>query len=190
MFNPTKSLEVLAYLGINYQLTEIAIDGNPISSTTKFKNMLIASVPNLKVLDDEKVAELDREVAKQYFLMHNLTLPKFAGNSKVLKNEKEIDFNDFVSGKEPAPKKVKFADIDEDHEGDWQSNEILKLNNKIIELSLQNADLYSKLDAKNYTSTYRENTRLSLEVKNVYILAKENLDLKEDIERLESISHD
>jgi internalin A len=38
IFNGQKSLEIFAYLGINYKLREISIDGNPISSTTRFKN--------------------------------------------------------------------------------------------------------------------------------------------------------
>ena len=38
VFNAQKSLEIFAYLGINYKLREISIDGNPISSTTRFKN--------------------------------------------------------------------------------------------------------------------------------------------------------
>jgi len=47
IFNGAKSLEVLAFLGINYKLRDISIDGNPISSTTRFKNQLILSIPKL-----------------------------------------------------------------------------------------------------------------------------------------------
>ena len=38
IFNAQRTLEIFAYLGINYKLREISIDGNPISSTTRFKN--------------------------------------------------------------------------------------------------------------------------------------------------------
>jgi internalin A len=38
IFNPEKSLQIFAFLGINYKLRDISIDGNPISSTTRFKN--------------------------------------------------------------------------------------------------------------------------------------------------------
>lgn len=38
IFNGQKTLEIFAYLGINYKLREISIDGNPITSTTRFKN--------------------------------------------------------------------------------------------------------------------------------------------------------
>jgi Leucine-rich repeat (LRR) protein len=75
IFNAQKSLEVLAFLGINFKLREISIDGNPISSTTKFKHQLIASIPKLLVLDDEKLSELDREIAEQFFIVHNIEKP-------------------------------------------------------------------------------------------------------------------
>lgn len=65
----------MCYLGIYGKLRDISIDGNPITSTTKFKNQLIASIPKLEVLDDEKVSELDKEVAEQYFKMHDLEKP-------------------------------------------------------------------------------------------------------------------
>jgi len=77
VFNAQKSLEVLAYLGVNYKLREISIDGNPITSTTRFKNQLILSIPKLEVLDDEKVQQLDRDVANQYFEMHKIAKPVF-----------------------------------------------------------------------------------------------------------------
>ena len=64
IFNSKSTLEVLAYLGINFKLREISIDGNPISSTTRFKNQLLTSIPKLKMLDEERIEELDREVAK------------------------------------------------------------------------------------------------------------------------------
>jgi Leucine-rich repeat (LRR) protein len=55
IFNSEKSLEIFAYLGVHYKLREISIDGNPISSTTKFKNQLILSIPKLETLDEERI---------------------------------------------------------------------------------------------------------------------------------------
>jgi Leucine-rich repeat (LRR) protein len=78
IFNSQKSLEILAYLGINYKLRDISIDGNPISSTTKFKYQLIMSIPKLQVLDDERIQQLDLDVAEQYFEVHNIPKPEFA----------------------------------------------------------------------------------------------------------------
>ena len=37
ILNGPKSLEILAFLGIYYKLREVSIDGNPITSTVKFK---------------------------------------------------------------------------------------------------------------------------------------------------------
>lgn len=75
IFNQQKSLEVLAFLGINYKLRSIAIDGNPISSTCKFRYSLIASIPKLEILDDEQIQELDKDVAEQYFEVNNIPRP-------------------------------------------------------------------------------------------------------------------
>lgn len=63
-------------------MRDISIDGNPISSTTKFKYSLIISIPKLQVLDDERVKDLDRDVAEQYFQVHNFAVPKFAEKVK------------------------------------------------------------------------------------------------------------
>lgn len=52
---------------------------------------------------------------------------------------------------------MKFKDIDEDHEGSWQDNELKKLNARVIELSDENADLKKKLEKKNYERVYKEN---------------------------------
>jgi len=70
IFNFDQTLDTLTTLGVTYCLKEISIDGNPITSTTKFKNSLLLSIPSLEMLDDERVQELDREVAQQYFEMH------------------------------------------------------------------------------------------------------------------------
>ena len=66
--------------------------------------------------------------------MHSIPLPPFAlKNQQKSKEEKQIAFDDFVKGKVPTEeqidskvtnKKVKFQDIDDDHEGDWQTTEI------------------------------------------------------------------
>lgn len=203
IINAQKSLEVLCYLGINFKLNDISIDGNPISSTTKFKNQLILSIPNLETLDDEQVSELDREVAIQYFEMHNIQRPIFAKKAKEIESpQSKVSFDDFVKGKDTAStvhstpqtgkKLVRFTsgDIDDDHEGDWQANEIKKLNERICELSVDNSDLRQKLNQKHYTQVYKDNQMLQLEVKNMYILQEENKDLREDMERLKKMSYD
>ena len=68
IFNFEKALEIIAELVIKEKLTEISIDGNPISSSIKFKYSLIyVAASRLKVLDDDKIGELDHEIAIQYF---------------------------------------------------------------------------------------------------------------------------
>lgn len=64
------------------------------------------------------------------------------------------------------------------------------MNKRIIDLQQENSDLRSKLDQKNYTRTYKENKRLELEIKNMYILQEENNDLREDLERLKNLSYE
>lgn len=81
---------------------------------------------------------------------------------------------------------MKFVDIDDDHEGDWQTNEIQKLTAKVEEMARENADLRRKLDEKAYTETYKENQRLQLQLKNMFILMEENKDLREELETFQN----
>jgi hypothetical protein len=55
---------------------------------------------------------------------------------------------------------------------------------------MENADLRKKLEKKNYDQVYKENTRLNMELKSMYIVMEENKDLKEDLDRLKNISYD
>lgn len=69
---------------------------------------------------------------------------------------------------------MKFSSIDDDHEGDWQTHEISKLNKLVTDLMHENTDLRSKLDQKLYSQTYKDNQRLELELKSMYILQEQN----------------
>ena len=51
-----------------------------------------------------------------------------------------------------------------------ESDEIKRLHEQIADLVMQNTELTKKLDKKNYEDVYRENKRLQLELKNMYIL--------------------
>jgi hypothetical protein len=55
---------------------------------------------------------------------------------------------------------------------------------------MENSDLRKKLEKKNYDQVYKENTRLNMELKSMYIVMEENKDLKEDLDRLKNISYD
>lgn len=65
---------------------------------------------------------------------------------------------------------MKFTDIDEDHEGDWQDNEIKKLSNTVSNLLAENNDLKKKLEKKKYDQVYNDNKLLQMELKNMYII--------------------
>ena len=60
----------------------------------------------------------------------------------------------------------------------------------MVDLVAENADLRKKLEKKNYDKTYKENARLQLELKSMYIIMEENKDLKEDLNRLKALSYD
>jgi hypothetical protein len=95
-----------------------------------------------------------------------------------------------VVTKDPL-KKVKFAGaIDDDHEGDWQNQEIKKYQKTVADLLLENTDLRKKLEKKNYDQAYKDNARMVMELKNMYIIMEENKDLREDLNRLKGISYD
>jgi hypothetical protein len=60
----------------------------------------------------------------------------------------------------------------------------------VTDLGMENSDLRKKLEKKNYDQVYKENTRLNMELKSMYIVMEENKDLKEDLDRLKNISYD
>ena len=50
--------------------------------------------------------------------------------------------------------------IDDDHEGDWQNQEIKKLQKRVSDLLSENVDLQRKLQKSNYDQVYKENKML------------------------------
>ena len=90
------------------------------------------------------------------------------------------------------PKKsVKFSkqSIDDD-EGSWKDDEIKKLEARCTELFVETMDLREQLTQRKFDQTYKENQMLKLELKNMYILQEENRDLREDLERLRSLTYE
>jgi len=51
-------------------------------------------------------------------------------------------------------------------------------------------DLREQLTQRKFDQTYKENQMLKLELKNMYILQEENRDLREDLERLRSLTYE
>lgn len=82
-----------------------------------------------------------------------------------------------------------FNDID-DEGNTWQEAEMKRLEAKVSKLSEENRELKYQLKERNYDSTYRENKMLKAELQNMFILEDENKDLKEELQRYKSITHD
>mmetsp|Transcript_28176 Transcript_28176/g.21071 ORF Transcript_28176/g.21071 Transcript_28176/m.21071 type:complete len:86 (-) Transcript_28176:761-1018(-) len=57
-------------------LSDLSIDGNPVSASVDFKYNLILRIRKLTLLDEEQVEELDRDVAEQFFIKNHMKLPK------------------------------------------------------------------------------------------------------------------
>ena len=56
------------------KLKELALDGNPCAQKPEFNYELIVRMPKLKLLNDDAVKELDRDVAEQYLEMHSIVV--------------------------------------------------------------------------------------------------------------------
>jgi Leucine-rich repeat (LRR) protein len=65
IMNDKRTIEVLEDLS---GLSDLSIDGNPVSAKVSFKYELIYRFKNLETLDDEAVKEMDRDIAEQYFI--------------------------------------------------------------------------------------------------------------------------
>ena len=87
-------------------------------------------------------------------------------------------------------KSVKFASKADEEDEAWQSVEIKKLEYRVTELLVVNEDLREKLEKKKYDEVYRENEMLKLELKNMYCIQEENKDLREDLERMKSMTYE
>ena len=133
IFNFDKSLEILSELFCKFKLTELSIDGNPITSSAKFKySLIMCAGSKIKILDEEKVGDFEIEVAKEYFDAHGLSKPKF----------------EFLEPKHPKPKdskkKVKFEEDSASHDEEnpsWMQLEIKKLEKHIADLVVENGTL-------------------------------------------------
>lgn len=55
---------------------------------------------------------------------------------------------------------------------------------------VENEELKQKLEKKHYEEVYRDNERLKMELKNMYIIMEENNDLKEELQDLKSLTYE
>lgn len=76
IFNQDQFIDVLS--GFNH-LEEISFDANPISSDIYLKYYIMLSMKHVETFDDEKVTELDIELAESYFTENGFDIPKPKG---------------------------------------------------------------------------------------------------------------
>ena len=67
---------VLQILSSLPKLKELYLDGNPCATKVEFNFELIVTLKKLKLLNDDAVKEIDRDVAAQYLEMHHVKLHK------------------------------------------------------------------------------------------------------------------
>ena len=122
-------------------LEELCVDGNPMSADYGLKYQVIMAT-RVKMIDDERVTELDKELAKTYYHENNLKLPK-ADTPVVVAPVKAGAPGKEETGKKPGKenkgsnlkkRRVKFNDIDDDGQT-WQDTELSRLEIKVAQLT-------------------------------------------------------
>ena len=174
------------------RLKELSIGGNPCSKIAEFNYEIICRMPQLKMLDEEAVKELDRDVAEQYFVTNEMDIPRpFKDKTHVdyLAKDGELgaDFSENM-------KHVRFQDVMESDEDEMTKEQakrdMTKFNQKIFDLEAENEALKVKLTKKKYDEVYEENDMLQLQLQSMFAMADENMMLKADLERLKALSWD
>lgn len=83
------------------KLKELSLDGNPCAAKQEFNYELILRIPKLRLLNDDAVKEMDRDVAKDFLEMQGVTLKDL--KPAIVKQPKE-------ERPQTASKKVSFAE--------------------------------------------------------------------------------
>lgn len=65
---------VVSVLSSLPKLKELSLDGNPCATKVEFNFELIVTLNKLRMLNDDTIKELDRDVAAQYIEMHHVKL--------------------------------------------------------------------------------------------------------------------
>lgn len=71
VYDKTSVLQILSSLP---KLKELYLDGNPCATKVEFNFELIVTLKKLKLLNDDAVKDMDRDVAAQYLEMHHVKL--------------------------------------------------------------------------------------------------------------------
>jgi len=56
------------------KLKELSLDGNPCATKQTFNYELMVRIPKLKLLNDDLIKELDRDVAVQFLAMNGIVI--------------------------------------------------------------------------------------------------------------------
>ena len=123
-----ESEDVMDILTSLPKLKELSIDQNPCSRLAEFRYELILRQPQLKMYDDEAIKELDRDVAEQYYTMHDkeVPIPENAKKEPILKT-----MDSRVKDKEQKTVRFKEADIDDSEEFEIEKD-VKELMNVIV----------------------------------------------------------
>ena len=190
-----ESPEVTDILESLPKLRELSIEGNPCAREIEFTYELILRMPKLRMLNEEAIKELDRDVAEQYYVMNDWEVPKPPTVFKVVPpSDSPVKGEDPLGDKENQPegKSVRFkvpADIDDDEE--WQhEKEIKALKKQIEDLENDKLILGLQLTKSHQDKIYSENEMLKLQLKSMDAMVDENYDLKEELERLRGMTDD
>lgn len=104
-------------------------------------------LPNLEILDEDSIQELDRDIAVTYYRQNNIPLP----GEGILK-KKEIDSTENKPVESTTRRKsVKFSNSIDDDGRTWQDEELKKMGSTIADLTTENYKLKQMLDDKKYS---------------------------------------
>ena len=116
------TMEILKHCS---KLRELSIDGNECAKGPEFSYELLMRLPDLKVLNEEAVKELDRDVAEQYYEMYELPVPKpYKDEIQVVS---KLKTNGAADGSGKEKKCVRFQEVDADDLEDCGHEKELKL---------------------------------------------------------------
>ena len=123
------------------KLRELSIDGNPCARAPEFTYELLMRLPDLKILNDEAIKELDRDVAEQYFEMYELPVPQpWKPEPKTQSRLKAPSSTSIGSTKEK--KCVRFKEVDaDDIEECGHEKDLAKLHEEVMKLELEKYEL-------------------------------------------------
>lgn len=172
------------------KLRELSIDGNPCARTPEFGYELLMRLPELKVLNEETIKELDRDVAEQYYEMYELPVPQpYKPEPQTQSNLKPSSSMTIGSTKEKKCVRFKEVDVD-DIEECGHEKDLAKLNEQVIQLEVDKYELQQKLTTSKFDEVYKENERLQAQLRNMFMVMEQNENIRVELDVLRSATFD